>query len=63
MAEQSKTVHVRGEGGHIIEMDLPIPAHYAKRFERGELVIVNADGSPVDDDAPARPARKRSAGK
>ncbi|MFJ9748876.1 hypothetical protein [Streptomyces chartreusis] len=42
----TETIHVRGEGGAIIAMDLPLPEPIAKRLERGQLARVNADGSP-----------------
>lgn len=41
-----QTIHVRGEGGAVIAMDLPLPEGIAERFERGQLVRVHADGSP-----------------
>ncbi|MEU0309778.1 hypothetical protein [Streptomyces cyaneofuscatus] len=43
MAER---IHVRGEGGQVIEMDLPLPEPIADRFTKGYLRRVNADGSP-----------------
>ncbi len=42
----TETIHVRGEGGSIFAMDLPLPEGIAERYERGLLVRVNADGSP-----------------
>ncbi|MGH3588603.1 MAG: hypothetical protein ACRDQ0_20025, partial [Pseudonocardia sp.] len=42
----AETIHVRGEGGHIFAMDLPLPEGIAERYERGLLARVNADGSP-----------------
>ncbi|MFD7429048.1 hypothetical protein ACFV6Z_18675 [Streptomyces sp. NPDC059818] len=42
----AETIHVRGEGGAIFAMDLPLPEGIAERYERGLLVRVNADGSP-----------------
>ncbi|MFJ2707847.1 hypothetical protein ACIO3R_32305 [Streptomyces sp. NPDC087428] len=42
----AETIHVRGEGGHIFAMDLPLPEGITDRYERGLLVRVNADGSP-----------------
>lgn len=42
----AETIHVRGEGGHIFTMDVPLPEGIADRYERGLLVRVNADGSP-----------------
>lgn len=51
----AETIHVRGEGGAIFAMDLPLPEGIAERYERGLLVRVNADGSPYAG-APARAA-------
>ena len=42
----AETIHVRGEGGAIFAMDLPLPEGIADRFKSGLLVRVNADGSP-----------------
>jgi hypothetical protein len=44
------SIHVRGEGGTIIEMDLPLPSHIAKRIISGQIQRVNADGSPFVPD-------------
>lgn len=41
-----ETIHVRGEGGAVIEMALPLPEGIADRYARGLLKRVNADGSP-----------------
>ncbi|WP_432589943.1 hypothetical protein ABVG11_34275 [Streptomyces sp. HD1123-B1] len=40
------TIHVRGEGGQIIEMSLPLPEPVEDRLIKGQLRRVNADGSP-----------------
>ncbi|AWL39669.1 MULTISPECIES: hypothetical protein [unclassified Streptomyces] len=42
----AETIHVRGEGGAILTMDLPLPEGIAERYERGLLPRVNADGTP-----------------
>ena len=42
----AETIHVRGEGGAIFAMDLPLPESIQERLERGFLVRVNEDGSP-----------------
>jgi len=42
----AETIHVRGEGGAIFAMDLPLPEGIAERYERGLLVRVHPDGSP-----------------
>lgn len=55
------TIHVRGEGGTVWEMDLPLRPDHAERLADGRLTRVNADGSsyagapepdsdPADDD-------------
>ncbi|MFI6334136.1 hypothetical protein [Streptomyces sp. NPDC050535] len=41
----AETIHVRGEGGAIFAMDLPLPEGIAERYERGLLVRVHSDGS------------------
>lgn len=45
----SETIHVRGEGGAVWEMDLPLPEGVAQRLQRGDLVQVDQDGVPVDE--------------
>lgn len=42
----AETIHVRGEGGQTIEMDLPLPEPIADRLAKGQLRRVNPDGSP-----------------
>ncbi|MGW3936446.1 hypothetical protein [Streptomyces phaeochromogenes] len=42
----AETIHVRGEGGAIFAMDLPLPESIADRLASGLLVRVNEDGSP-----------------
>ncbi|MYS34928.1 hypothetical protein K388_01927 [Streptomyces sp. KhCrAH-43] len=57
----AETIHVRGEGGAIFAMDLPLPEGIADRYERGLLVRVNADGSPyAGPPASAPPAPPRA---
>lgn len=49
------TIHVRGEGGAVFEMALPLPEHIAERLAKGYLRRVNADGTPyVEDPAPGQ---------
>lgn len=50
----AETIHVRGEGGYVFAMDLPLPEALAKRLAAGELTRVNADGSPYTEPAPKR---------
>lgn len=42
----AETIYVRGEGGVIFAMDLPLPEGIAERYERGLITRVNEDGSP-----------------
>lgn len=48
-----ETGFFRGAGGGIFEMPLPLSDNYAYQAERGQLVRVNADGSPWEDAAEA----------
>jgi hypothetical protein len=41
-----KTIHILGEGGSIIEMDLPLSEPIADRMAKGYLKQVNPDGTP-----------------
>lgn len=43
----AKTIHVRGEGGAIIAMDLPLPEPIQERLAKGLIQQVNPDGSPL----------------
>lgn len=54
--------HFRGTGGVVHQMDLPLPEVYADQVERGDLVRVNADGSPYSEDEP-KPVRSRARAK
>lgn len=47
------SIHVRGEGGQIIKMDLPLPESIQDRLTKGLIRRVNADGSPYAGQAPA----------
>ncbi|MFJ4863403.1 hypothetical protein [Streptomyces sp. NPDC088748] len=51
-----ETIYVRGEGGAIIAMDLPLPEAIAERYESGLLVRVHSDGSPYTPAAARTPA-------
>jgi hypothetical protein len=66
----AETIHLRGEGGGIHAMDLPLPEPIEERLRKGMLQRVNEDGSlytePSDDDqVPAPPLTEpaRSASK
>ena len=47
------SIHVRGEGGQIIKMDLPLPEAIQDRLTKGLIRRVNADGSPYNGPTPA----------
>jgi hypothetical protein len=49
----AETIHVKGEGGTVWEMDLPLRPDHQKRLDAGLLVRVNPDGSAYD--GPAEP--------
>lgn len=56
------TVHVRGEGGTVIAMDLPLPEPIADRLAKGQLTRVNPDGTPyvvteADPEVPGPPTK------
>lgn len=42
----AETIYVRGEGGAVFAMDLPLPEAIQERFDRGLIQRVNEDGSP-----------------
>jgi hypothetical protein len=48
----AESIHVQGEAGTVIKMDLPVPSHIAQRLEKGQIRRVNADGSPYIDQEP-----------
>jgi hypothetical protein len=55
------TIHVRGEGGAIFELALPLHEAIADRLTKGYLTRVNPDGSTYtgdDDDVPGPPTEK-----
>jgi hypothetical protein len=49
------SIHVKGEGGTIIKMDLPLPEAIEHRLSKGYLQRVNADGGPYTDTPTTRP--------
>lgn len=51
MADEIKTVQVRGEGGAIWEMDLPLPAGVQQRIDAGHIKIVGG-AEPEPDPEP-----------
>ena len=50
------TIHVRGEGGMVIAMDLPLPDHIDERLAKGLLQRVNTDGTPYTGEPDERVA-------
>ncbi|MEU9606157.1 hypothetical protein [Streptomyces sp. NPDC048057] len=49
----SDHIYVRGEGGTIFRMDLPLPEPIADRLAKGALRRVNEDGTPYVEPAEA----------
>lgn len=45
----AEVIHVRGEGGGVWPMDLPLSPPIQQRFDRGELTRVNEDGTPYTE--------------
>lgn len=43
----TETIHVRGEGGGIHPMDLPLPESVQQRLDTGALQRVSPDGTPL----------------
>ncbi|MFE5544566.1 hypothetical protein ACFQ71_12190 [Streptomyces sp. NPDC056534] len=52
----AETIHVRGEGGAVIAMDLPLPESIQERYDAGLLQRVHPDGTPWFQAAAAEPA-------
>ncbi|MEU2077107.1 hypothetical protein [Streptomyces sp. NPDC013489] len=52
----AETIYVRGEGGAVIAMDLPLPESIQERYDRGLLQRVHSDGSPWAPAAAQTPA-------
>jgi hypothetical protein len=57
----SEVIHVLGEGGAVFEMTLPLHPAIAKRYEAGDIVRVNPDGSLYTEDEPPAPRRRTRA--
>lgn len=55
----SEVVHLRGQGGAVWEMTLPLQPAIQKQYDAGDLQQVNADGSPYEE-PPAAPKRTRA---
>jgi hypothetical protein len=58
----AETIHVRGEGGGVHAMDLPLPEPIQQRLATGQLTRVNPDGSsytgPAQEAVAAPPATR-----
>lgn len=56
------TVFIRGEGGAVWEMGLPLSPHVAAAVEKGSMRIVNEDGTepaePGIEPEPVAPVKK-----
>ncbi|MFH9728311.1 hypothetical protein ACH4M4_35935 [Streptomyces sp. NPDC017254] len=50
----AETIYVRGEGGAVIAMDLPLPESIQERYDGGLIQRVHSDGSPWASAAAAR---------
>lgn len=50
-----ETVHILCDNGSVIEHDLPLPSGIADRVARGQLRLVNADGTDLTEEVPAEP--------
>ncbi|MGM9380338.1 hypothetical protein [Streptomyces antibioticus] len=60
----AETIYLRGEGGGIHAMDLPLPEPIEERLRKGMLQRINADGTPYVE-PPAGPeegAERRTGG-
>ena len=55
----SGTIHVRGEGGAVWEMALPLSPHIQERYDAGDIVRVNPDGT--DWTGTAKRGRRKTA--
>lgn len=53
-----ETIYLRGEGGGIHAMDLPLPESIAERLTKGMLQRVNKDGTPYREPGPGPEADK-----
>lgn len=55
-------VFIKGEGGSVFKLDLPLSEAISDRLAKGTIVrVANADGDPYDgpdDDLPAPPTEK-----
>lgn len=51
----AETIYLRGEGGGIHAMDLPLPEPIEERVRKGMLQRVNEDGSPYVEPAAEEP--------
>lgn len=61
--DEQETIHVRGEGGTVFRLGLPLHEEIANRLESGHLKRVNPDGTPYSGPADNVPAPPTSAPK
>lgn len=55
----SDVLHLKGEGGAVFKMALPLHPQIAKRYKAGLLKRVNEDGSPyAEPRAPKQPVKQ-----
>jgi hypothetical protein len=62
----AETVYVLCDNGSVMPHDLPLPSGIADRVGRGDLRLVNADGTPLADGEPepaAEPEPPKEPGK
>lgn len=57
----AETIYLRGEGGGIHAMDLPLPEPIQERVTKGMLQRVNEDGSPYREPDPVEPTEPAKA--
>lgn len=55
----SDHIHVRGEGGGIFRMLLPLPRHMQKKMDAGQITRVNPDGTPYEEPKQSARGRKK----
>jgi hypothetical protein len=55
----AETIYIRGEGGGIHPMDLPLPEPIQERLTKGMLQRVNEDGTPYVESDPAEPEGRK----
>lgn len=51
----AETIRIRGEGGLVWEVDLPLPHGFEHRLNTGDLVQVDEDDNPIPRAEPTDP--------